>query len=101
MKYYSEVTEKTYDTVAELQKAEDEVKNAKTQRAARAKEVEKAIEEANAAQEKANNLLNKFLKDYGSFHTTVKNNSYNSRGHRVSFSTVDEVLDDIVKKILE
>lgn len=83
MKYYSEETKKLYDSEEELAKAEEVVKEArekreqllkekKEQRAARAKEVEDAFKEAKEAADKANKLLSEFCKDYGSFHTTLK-----------------------------
>ena len=79
MKYFSEITNKVYDTPEELETAEKEVLEAEAQkkeklakRAERAKEVEEAFAEAAAAQKYANELLEAFLKDYGSFHTTIK-----------------------------
>lgn len=71
MKFYSEKTKKLYDTEKDLQVAEqaivDEQKRKdelKAKRAERAKEVEEAI---NNAQK----LLDQFVKDYGSYHTTI------------------------------
>lgn len=83
MKYYSEQLKKLFDTPEELLAAEDKVNAAKreeeekkaqlkTQRETRAKEVEDAFKTAAEAQKKANELLNAFLKDYGSYHTTLK-----------------------------
>ena len=72
MKFYSELTKKLYDTQEDLQKAEIEVTKSKADRAERAKEVEKALKEANEASKKANKLLQEFVKDYGSFKTTIK-----------------------------
>lgn len=79
MKYYSEETKKVYDTEEELRKAEAKLDEArleqqakKEQRAARAKEVEDAFIEAGKARENAHKLLTEFCKDYGSFHTTLK-----------------------------
>lgn len=74
MKYYSEETKKFYDSVEECEQAEKEARKTKEEkeqrqkllketRAARAKEVEDAFN-------KANELLNKFVEDYGSFHYT-------------------------------
>lgn len=89
-KVYSEVLNRLFNTVEELEAAEQahaeaerkaleakkaaEAKKAqlKATREARAKEVEAAFQEANKAQKKANELLNAFVKDYGSFHTTLK-----------------------------
>ena len=84
MKYYSEQLNKLFNSVEELQAAEDKVNAAKrveeekkaqlkAQREKRAKEVEDAFKLAAEAQKKANELLNAFVKDYGSFHTTMKN----------------------------
>lgn len=79
MKYYSEVTNKVYDTPEELEVAEKEVLEAEAQkkeriakRTERAKEVENAYAKAAEAQREANEILENFLKDYGSFHTTIK-----------------------------
>ena len=72
MKFYSELTKKLYDTQEDLQKAEIALTKSKADRAERAKEVEKALKEANEASKKANKLLQEFVKDYGSFKTTIK-----------------------------
>ena len=83
MKFYSEQLSKLFDTQAELETAEEkenaakraeEEKKAKLKanRETRAKEVEDAFKTAAEAQKKANELLNTFLKDYGSYHTTLK-----------------------------
>ena len=75
MKFYSELTKKLYDTQEDLQKAEIEVTKSKADRAERAKEVEKALREANEASKKANKLLQEFVRDYGSFKTTIKDSN--------------------------
>lgn len=72
MKYYSETLKKVYDTPEELEKAELAVSDKKKAREARAKEVEEAITAAHEANEHARDLLTKFCKDYGSFHTSIK-----------------------------
>lgn len=79
MKYYSEVTKKVYDTPEALNEAEEvvvkeykEKEKKLTERAERAKEVENAFMEAQAARKKADDLLSEFCRDYGSFHTTIK-----------------------------
>ena len=72
MKYYSEITKKLYDSKDELVKAEVEATKAKSDRAERAKEVTEALKKANEATKKANKLLEAFIKDYGSFKTTIK-----------------------------
>jgi len=72
MKYYSEVTKKVYDTEEALVEAEKALSTAKEQRSLRAKEVEDALLKAREAQKEATDLLNKFVKDYGSFKTTIR-----------------------------
>lgn len=79
MKYYSEVTKKVYDTPELLEEAEKVVLEANkekerklAERAERAKAVENAFAEAQEARKKADDLLSEFCKDYGSFHTTIK-----------------------------
>ncbi len=72
MKYYSELTKKIYDSENELLEAEKALTESKDKRAARAKEVEEALKVAREAQKKANDLLSAFVKDYGSFKTTMK-----------------------------
>ena len=91
MKYYSTVVNRLFDTEQELLRAEKQIadekaakeakeKKLKEQRVTRAKEVEAALKEADEAKERANNLLNDFVKDYGYFHTTytTKRNSNNA-----------------------
>ena len=53
-------------------KAEEEKKAKESKRAERAKEVEKAFTDAAVAEKRAQNLLKEFCKDYGSFHTSLK-----------------------------
>ncbi len=78
MKYFSDVTKKTYETVEALEKAEAEANASKKadekkreERSKRAKEVEDAFKSAREAEKGAEELLSKFCKDYGSYHTTV------------------------------
>jgi seryl-tRNA synthetase len=75
--YYSDVTKKYYESEDALIAAETEV--IKAQKAAeeknkarktRAQEVEDAYKSAVEAQKKYLELRNKFVKDYGSYHTT-------------------------------
>ena len=82
MKYLSEKTNKAYDSVEELEKAELalEEKNKKAlivkeERAKAAKEVEEAYNKANEAYKEAKAKLDEFLKKYGSYHTTVNNSN--------------------------
>ena len=77
--FYSDITHKYYETQEDclaaeeaVKKAEEEKKAKESKRAERAKEVEQAFEEARAADKRAQNLLKEFCKDYGSFHTTLK-----------------------------
>lgn len=84
MKYFSDVTNKVYNTVEELNNEETKIIEArkaqevavaekKAKREARAKEVEEAIKVALEAQKAANDKLQDFCKDYGTFHTSFKN----------------------------
>ena len=72
MKYYSEITKKLYDDKDALVKAEVEATKAKSDRAEKAKEVTELIKKANEATKAANNALTEFVKEYGSFKTTIK-----------------------------
>lgn len=76
--YYSDVTKKYYESEDALVAAETEV--IKAQKAAeeknkvrkeRAQEVETAYKVVVDAQKKYLDLRNKFIKDYGSYHTTI------------------------------
>ena len=72
MKYYSEILKKLYDSKDELLKAEVEATKAKSDRAQKAKEVTELIKKASEATKAANKALNDFVKEYGSFKTTIK-----------------------------
>lgn len=72
MKFYSELTKQLYDTEKDLKAAEIEVTKQKADRAERAKEVTEALKAATEASKKADKLLKEFVKDYGSFKTTIK-----------------------------
>lgn len=72
MKYYSQITKDLYDTKEALIEAEVEATKAKSDRAEKAKEVTQLLKEANEAQKKANAALKEFIKEYGSFKTTIK-----------------------------
>lgn len=79
-KYYSDLTKKFYDVQDEAEKEEEKerVKNAielkkKEEKAARAKEIEAAYAQCIEASKKYYDLRNKFIKDYGAFHMTYKN----------------------------
>lgn len=77
MKYYSEKLKKVYDTVEQLKAAETEYDKAhaaeiakQKERKARAEEINKARKDLVNAQNRYNDLINKFVKDYGSYHAT-------------------------------
>ena len=81
MKYYSELLRKFFDKAEDCAEAEEAQKKAEAeaeekrkalaeQRAARAKEVEEAHQRAVDAKNEYNQILYKFLDDYGSFHAT-------------------------------
>ena len=83
MKYYSEITKRFYDEVEALEKDEKAIrvkeaekaqleKAKKAERASRAKELNEALAEAEKATDKARKLMSAFLKDYGSYHTSIK-----------------------------
>ena len=67
--------EKAYDEKVAEEKAHKEQLAAK--RAERAKEVENAFKDAVAANGKYTEVLNAFLKDYGSYHQTIKDPTMN------------------------
>ena len=84
MKILSEKTKKFYDTVEECVEAEAawDAEQAKIEaekrvlaetRKDRAKEVEDAYRKAREAEKEFIKLRNAFVKDYGSFHMTVRN----------------------------
>lgn len=72
MKFYSEITKKLYDTKDELIDAEVKATKAKSDREVKAKEVTELLKAANEATKKANKALSEFVKEYGSFKTTIK-----------------------------
>lgn len=83
MKYFSELDGALYDSLEELTAAEKSIKEKeakkaaaekakKEARASRAKELNEAIAEAEKATKKAQKLMTDFLKDYGSYHTSIK-----------------------------
>ena len=77
MKFYTDKTKKLYDSVELLEAAETEYDKAhaaeiakQKERKARAEEINKARKDAIKAQEHYNKLVDKFVKDYGSYHAT-------------------------------
>lgn len=82
MQYHSTLTDKNYDTVEELEAAEKELtakqeeeNKQKEIRAERAKEVEEARVAYEEAGKKYNELLNKFLEDYHTYHYSISEKS--------------------------
>ena len=89
-KVYSDILNKVFNTVKDLEAAEQEyarqqeekerlqrekekqVAELKEKRAARAKEIEDALKERDALDKKINELVRAFTRDYGSFHWTYK-----------------------------
>ena len=89
-KVYSDILNRIFNTVEELEAAEQEyarqqeekdrlrkekekqVAELKEKRAARAKEIEDALKERDALDKKINELVRAFTRDYGSFHWTYK-----------------------------
>lgn len=71
MKYYSEVTQKMYDTVEELEKSEKQVNEQNKQKEEKKKELDEAIEAVHIAQTKANKLLAEYCRKYGAYETKL------------------------------
>ena len=76
MRYLSDITNEVYDSIQELEEAETaylekeaEKEKAEQVREERRKEVENAFNEAEAARRYANELLEKYCRDYGSFYS--------------------------------
>lgn len=99
MKYYSELTKKTYDTVDELEKdeaakkAEKEKKDAYAEQ--RKKDAQIVRDKMNAyekAYEEYNNAISDFVKKYGSYHTTITGNNISSLS-KFANSVVDNFFD--------
>ena len=67
--------EKEYDQ--KVAEKEARKKKLSSDRAARAKEVEEAFKEACDANKKYVDLLNAFVDDYGSYHKTISDKSFN------------------------
>lgn len=102
MKYYSTELNELFDSeealvkaekaeVEKKKKAEAELKAKKADRAKRAKEVEKAFKDAMKAQQQADELLNSFIKDYGSFHATFDGDDF--YGNNLMFSLFDKLFN--------
>lgn len=79
MKYYSDKTKKLYETVEDLNKAEKAYDEAHALEIKKAEQKKKAADEIKTArkamfdaQTRYNNLVNQFIKDYGSYHETYR-----------------------------
>lgn len=72
MKYFSEITNKTYDSVKELEAAEKLVNDKTTKRKEAAKVVEDSYQKYIAARKEWRKNLNDFCKEYGAYHTSFK-----------------------------
>ena len=107
MKYYSEVTKRFYDNVEALEKDETAIKRKeeeraqlekakKAERASRAKELNEAIAEAEKAAEKARKLMADFLKDYGSYHTSIKRENKKGDTYSSLFDLFWDTLNDFI-----
>ena len=68
MKYFSEITKKTYDTVEDLEVAEKAVAEKSNARAAAAAKVEAAYKKLVEARKEFEDVLTKFCKEYGTYH---------------------------------
>lgn len=82
MKYYSEKLNRLFETEKELVEAEnihdkklaeekEKKEKAAKERKARAAEIDAAREAKNEACRRYNELLEAFIQDYGSYHTTI------------------------------
>ena len=77
MKYYSEITKKTYDTEDECLEAEKAVNDEKAERKEAAAIVEEAMKAYLDAKKKYYEELDKFCKKFGSYHKTITSNDLN------------------------
>lgn len=82
MKYYSEKTDEIYETEKELKaaekafdEAEKEKEAKKSKRAEDAKKVEDLYKEAYEAYKVANEAMQDFIREHGSFHTSITGSS--------------------------
>ena len=80
MKYYSEITKKTYDTEKECLKAEEEVTIKSAKRKAAADRVEDKYKAMKEAEKMYFDELDKFCKEYGTYHRTITNKDLDDAG---------------------
>lgn len=78
MKYFSEITKKTYDTEEDCLKAEAELTAEKEERKLAAKEVDEAENEFYKARKVYLDKLDEFCKKYGAYHKTISSNNLNN-----------------------
>lgn len=78
-KYWNEYTNEVFDTEEEAMasekkylEAQEAKKRKDSERAERAKELEAAMQKVMEAKKEYKKLLNKFCKDYGSYHYSLK-----------------------------
>ena len=75
MKYFSEITKKTYDTEEECLEAEKTVSMEKEERKLAAKRVDEAENNYLKAREAYITELNNFCNKYGAYHKTISSNN--------------------------
>lgn len=90
MKYYSEITNKVYNTVNELKEAESEVTSKANARKADAEKVEVARKKWIEARVEYDRTLSEFCKKYGAYHKT-----YSSDDVRKEWSSLSEMINDL------
>lgn len=73
MKFYSEITEKLYDTPEELQAEEETVRTEAMAAEERTMKYITCKKEVDDAIDNARKLLNEFVRDYGKFRLNKKN----------------------------
>lgn len=83
--------DKAYDEMVAEEKARKE--QLKADRAIRAKEVEDAFKAVAAANKNYTDLLNAFVKDYGSYHCTISDSDMNDTGWKL----VDSLFNTLFK----
>ena len=90
MKYYSEVTNKVYDTVNELKEAEAEITNKANARKADAEKVEAARKKWVDARLEYDRALSEFCKKYGAYHKTYT--SKDARDVKTEFESLKNLV---------
>lgn len=85
--------DKAYDEMVAGEKARKE--KLKAERATRAKEVEDAFKAITTANKKYQDLLNAFVKDYGSYHCTISDSDSNT--NNMSWKLLDDLFSTFFK----